>query len=199
MADLTLSLTDATLARIDAEDRLRHARNAEHAHKLVDLARRLHARAREFRRNDLFLAFHLNAGAPALYLVRRDHTAWCRVWWCWNAFRLDADDPPWTDCSFSRVERMKRDLSGDPEIAERAILEILNRGQLVLGRAYLPGDLLTIDDRLFRELPAQTPLALPPPTIEATAVAVRPAAPAGLRPVPLRNQPKPPRKGWFWR
>lgn len=91
---------------------------------------------------------------------------------------------------------MKRDLSIDLDIAERAIVRLLERDQLRLGNGYLPNRLTTnLDSVLPKSLPgpAPAPARLEPPTIELNAVEVKPTAPAALRPVALAPKRLPPR------
>ena len=178
MSELSI-LHDAAAARRHAEHQLEQARAVEGAHNLLALAKRLHAHADQFARQDLFLAFHTDHRYPAIYIVRRDHSRWCRVWWCAERFRLDATavDPPGS-CDWHDI--LCRDLTANTELAGTAILTLLDRRQLVLGNAYLPGDLHPLDQVTLLSPPPPSVPALPSPPV------ALPAAPTRLRAVPLR-------------
>jgi len=179
MSDLP-AIRDAAAARRHAEHQLEQARAVEGAHNLLALAARLRDRAHLFAQQDLYLAFNTHDRYPAIYIIRRDHSRWCRVWWCAERFRLDATATEPTGSS-NWVEIMSRDLTAHAELAETAILTLLERRQLALGDSYLPGDLHPLDEVTLLSAPPPPVPALPSPP-----VALPAPPPARLRVVPLR-------------
>lgn len=173
---------DPTALRQELERQLDAARQLEHAHILVGLAQRLDRRQHEFLRRDLMLAFHPKEPYPALYILRRDHSAWCRIWYCHDGLRLDAtcQGPGFEASSCHEVMNVR--LTADLDLAESCVMRLLDRNELRLGNYYLPGDLVDIGSISIPTMPGATLPALellPSRTLPAT---VRPQ----LRAVPLR-------------
>jgi hypothetical protein len=179
-----------------AEEQLDRIAFVEHATHLLPLALRLRRHQPLFDRHDLFLAFENNPHDrhPGIYLLKRNRSAGCRIWICYDQFRIDSySQSSWADdarnsphCLFSR------ELSIDLAIAEQSIVIMLQRGEIIFGNGYIPGALTTDLEGALRALPninQRQPAALPPPTIELKAVEVKPRTPPVLRAVPLLRKP----------
>ena len=135
MNDLTVA--GATAARRRAEDELERARAMEIASKMTALAKRILQRGDLLRRHHLIVAAHDDRTYPAIYLVKRDHRAWCHIWWCFNSFRFEAGERSPTGPSAV----MDRNLSGDVDMAAECVIVMLERDEVGFGSHYLPGDL----------------------------------------------------------
>ena len=135
MNDLTVA--GATAARRRAEEDLERARAMEIASKLSALAKRILQRGDLLRRHHLIVAAHEDRKYPAIYLVKRDHRAWCHIWWCFDSFRFEAGERSATGPSAV----MDRDLSGDVDMAAECVIGMLERDEVGFGSHYLPGDL----------------------------------------------------------
>ena len=201
MRSLIQRPVDPTALRQHLERELEHARAVEQAYTLAALAKRLHGHRKLFARHNLFLAFKAADKYPAIYVIRRDHSAWFKIWWCADALRADAYNSFSSSSDWHEVMDVR--LTANLDFAERCLIGMLERGELRFGNAYLPGDLHELDhvsvpELSARPVPALPPPTTPPPTIEAQAVEVRTPAPHGLRAVPLAAQPKPARAPW-WR
>lgn len=219
------SLQTITQARITAETHFNRLQVTEHLLELLPLGKRLATHHRLLTKHDLVLAIEVptdaNARFPGLYILKRDHSRWCKIWRCGSdgGFRLDADERGWRDDSghwHSSYELMQRDLTADLDLAEQCIVHLLERDEIRYGNSYLPATLHDINTVTLPELaiaPASV-LALPSPecqsvavrSIEAVAVEVPlpdkpPPAPAReaprLRAVPLAPPP-PPARRWPW-
>lgn len=197
MRSLIQRPVDPTAVRQQLERELEHARAVEHAYTLAALAKRLHGHRKLFARHNLFLAFKAEDKYPAIYIIRRDHRTWCRIWYCHSTLRLDADNRGYSGTA-DWSEVMKVDLTANVDLAERCLLGMLERGELRFGNAYLPGDLHELDRVSVPEDSVRPVAALPSPAIEAQATEVRTPAPHGLRAVPLAPQPKAAHPRW-WR
>lgn len=189
---------DPTAARQEAEEQLRQAKTVEQAYKLAAFAQRLHGHRRLFEKYGLFLAFKPDHQYPSIYIIKRDHSAWTKIWWCVDALRLDAysrfsSSGEWYDV-------MNVELTADLDFAEKCLMGLLARDELRFGNAYLPGHVIALDRVGVPALSKPRPAALPPPVIEAEIIAPERARSTAERssrlvPVPLSN---PPRPSW-WR
>ena len=186
MRNLVNLTFDPTAVRQDAERQLEHARAIEQAYTLAALAKRLHGHRKLFARHNLFLAFKPEEKYPALYIVKRDHSAWARIWWCVDALRLDASS---AHSSTDWYEVMDVRLTANLDFAEKCLLGMVERDELRFGNAYLPGDLHELDRVSMPAVPALPP---PPPQVpQLPAPTGMQRSPARLQAVPLPDQPKP--------
>lgn len=94
MTKLPSYVDDISAARMRAEQQHDRIQYLEHACHLVALGQRLRRYKRLLDRHDLYVAFQDDPAYryPGLYLVRKDHTRWARIWVCAGGFRLDADE-----------------------------------------------------------------------------------------------------------
>lgn len=158
------AMDDARRARAEAQARFEEAKALEGLTALAGLAERLLGYKHLLDRHGLYLALHRDAKHPAIYLLKRDHSAWARIWFCYDGLRLDADR---RDSAGGSQRAFERELTADVDLAAACLVRLLESNGLTLGNWYLPGDLLPIDrggvlpalPTRARALPAPAPMA----------------------------------------
>lgn len=189
MPNIIKTIFDPSAERRRRERDLEDARAVEMAYKLAAFAERLFRHRHLFERHGLLLAVAPFGKYPAIYIIKRDHSAHANVWWCHDSLRLESSRRvPGGDT----VPLMEVTLSADPDLAEDCLLRLLKSGALLLGDGYLPGDLLPLDRFRTSLVPADAP-----PTIETGIVPRTAATPRRIdRLVPVPLEPKTRRSWW---
>jgi len=189
------TINNISRLRERAENQLDRIAYIEMATHLIPLGKRLQRHTHLLDRHDLFVAFENDPRSrhPGLYLLKRNHSTGARIWVCYNTIRIDAHgQSTWNSDVYTPAYRLFcRDLSIDLDVAEQAIVTILERDELIFGTGYLSGILTTDLNGALRALPDshQPPPTLPSPVVELKSIEVKPVTPAALRPVALPCKP----------
>ena len=146
--DKMLTTGDALVERMTSDLRDRAEREVEIVRRMGALALRLDAERHRFAAKGLVLAFHVGQH-PRLYILRRDHSAWATVWFCYNHFRLETERKSRRGNNVSAAMRV---LSSDLELAAQLVLAMVSADDLPLGTGYEDRHLMSMDELARSEL-----------------------------------------------
>src|SRR5438105_3338720 len=87
-------INDISMFRQRAEDQLDRVAYIEHATHLIPLGKRLQRHAALLDQHDLYVVWENDPADrhPGLYLLKKNHCAWVRIWICYNTIRVDAEN-----------------------------------------------------------------------------------------------------------
>ena len=140
--DRSLSSGDPLAEHMSAEIRTRAEKEIASVRGVGLLALRLDAERHRFAAKGLVLAFCPGVHSR-LYILRRDHSLWAHIWFCYDQFRLETER---TSRRGNHVPLEMRRLSGDVELSARLVLEMVKNDRLPLGTGYKDRHLLSMRD-----------------------------------------------------